>query len=150
MLTAVISVSLDYNSDSARLERAVAQIVEEYGLELQSELPGYFNNPRREFTKYRFTGSPISAEETEEIVAILRSASDSGRYERTVIPSGSVLLVQVHNVFIREQDSWNPKIKFTPYTVDASQTDSVPEATLILFDFEEPSLLERLKELWPW
>ena len=140
-----------YNSTDARIKRAVAQIVEEYGFELHARAPG-----RR--LADRYSTAPVDEETADEIVAILREGCPSlddrsflllDRHPGLVPDFGHP--VEVHFFVAEEQHGHRTvRIKFNPAHGGLWLPGYEPGASLVVHKFDRPSLWQRIKGLWPW
>ncbi|MCH8980341.1 MAG: hypothetical protein IH945_14045 [Armatimonadetes bacterium] len=152
-LFAAIAFYIDYNSTDARIERAVAQIVEEYGFELQGQMPGYVGPP---LGGGAYSRAPVSAETEDEIVAILRGACPSCDYNLRVTAANNIhttgeQTVVEHVIFRLDQgDGLSDGLVFAPDNKDGGLLGAGPGAILLVIKFERPSLWQRIKGLWPW
>ena len=160
-LSAAIAFFIDYNSTDARIERAVAHIVEEYGFEVVYQLHEPIGlSPATVGTVRYFQRAPMGAKEEAEIVAVLRDACPSCKYERTAYDEDHV------PVELTVIDPWMKGHKFSPkdlvggvgyagvtYIPDDrgyELPEFEPSASLVLVKMDRPSLWQRIKGLWPW
>ena len=155
-LFAAIAFFIDYNSTDARVERAVAQIVEEYGFELKFQGPIDLGLPRGSPISKTYSRAPVSAEKASAIVAMLRSACPSCKYDHMVI-DGDILPdnfsgpIETHNFRPQDQDGGLiAAIAFNPNNRGHGRPENEPEATFHVSKFDRPSLWLRIRGLWPW
>ena len=143
------------NPADARLERAVAEIVEEYGFEIQPQQPGHFASPSHVITYAR---APVDTEIAEEIVALLRDACPMHKYVHVVLDENFL------GVAAFGGDPWLKTHRFTPPTHDGGGTIEVffipddhrsgigdpPMSAILVLVESRPSLRQRIRGLWPW
>ena len=156
-LVAFLSV---YYSTDARINRAVAQIVDEYGFELDAQLPSYSKNPHRSFVRDRYVRPPLGAESADEIAEILLRACPSCEYEHRVddddrllfVASGVEPLREVHYYRTEEaRGGMTARIHFVPDVSGFGIPQVEPSAHLNVFNYEKPpGLWDRLKATWLW
>ena len=152
-LFAVGSFFVDHNSTDARMERAVAQIVEEYGFEPQAKLPDYIGPGLRGKS---YSRAPVSAQAEREIVAILREACPSYEYEHRNVgsynsPAPGEPLTKTHVFFRAGQRRGMPQgVVFYPDNKGYAEPGAVPAADLAVVHIPAATLWQRIKGLWPW
>ena len=155
-LSAAVAFLVNYNSTDVRIERAVAQIVEEYGFELKFQGPIDLGFPRGMPINKTYLRAPVSAETASAIVTILRDACPSCKYDHMVI-DGDILPdnfsgpIETHNFRPEDQDGGLfAGIAFNPNNRGHGRPDTEPTASVSLSMFDRPSLWQRVKQMWPW
>ncbi|MCH8978685.1 MAG: hypothetical protein IH945_05515 [Armatimonadetes bacterium] len=158
LLLLAIGFFIDYNRTDARVERAVAQIIEEYGFEFRSEVAGFSPGPKRWVASKGYSRAPMSEETASEIVAILRDAWPSCSYDHTGYDkdlvagtTGDDPWIDVHVFLPQERDGGSTaSILFYPDDKGYGIPGAEPTATISVSTFDRPSLWQRIKGLWPW
>ena len=158
LLVLAIGFIIDYNRTDARIERAVAQIVEEYGFEFQTEVAEFSPGLQARITSIGYSRAPMSEESADEIVAILRDAWPSCRYDHTgydkdivSVPRGVDPWIDVHLFLSQERDGVSTaSILFHPDNKGFGQPNIEPTAAISVNTLDKPSLWQRIKGLWTW
>lgn len=156
-LFAAGTLVMDYNSTDAKIERAIAQIVAEYGFERPDHLPGrrgkQLSNPLIDV----YSSAPIEAETAADIWARLRDVCPSWEnyyslvYDHRSPHNLGYISFEVQNCIAPEQyDGRIAVIGFTADTNPAGIQEFEPRAFLILYKQVRPSPWERIKGIWPW
>ena len=149
-LFAAVAFLVDYSSTDARIERAVAQIVEDYGFELQSQTSGYFG-PQTSFIGHTYSRAPVGAETASEIAAILREACPSCKHDILVTTRDGDPWMEWFNILTEEQGGqWANRVSFQPDNQGFGLPEIEPYSSLELYNLVRPSLWQRIKGLWPW
>ena len=157
-LFVVTAFLIDYNSTEARMERAVAQIVEEYGFEYRSQDPRTFafSIERKYILRRR---ESVDVETSDEIVAILRDACPSWEYKVQAydflfqpVTETSDYVWQVSHRFTREDEKVDKiaSIEFTTVNTTYMITDFKTAASLSLYKNRTFGLWQRIKGMGPW
>ena len=157
-LFVAIAFYLDYNSTDAMAERAVAQIVEEYGFE-------YYDGSLTEVMWFdddyevMYSRAPMDSDTADEIVEKLRAACPWWKYSydacdkdfRPVVKNGGEPWREIHGFYLQSEISgyWNTRIQFTPYNKFVFENEE-PIAVIDVIWYPRPSLWQRIKGLWPW
>ena len=150
---------IDYNSTDAKIERAVAQIVEEYGFELEGRVPGSLVLQQKLVIVVVYMRAPVETETADEIVTILRAACPSWEHEVRVYDEDHVPVTtssgdpwtEVHEFRPAEQYSGRVAgVGFSPDNKGFGKPEIQPSASISLLRLYRPSLWEKIKGMWPW
>ena len=158
-LFAAIAFLVDYNSTDARVERAVAQIVEEYGFEYQGRADSWFDKSKGILTGDEYRSPAIGTEQADGIVAILRDACPSWQYEHSAFDEDLQHITATDGdptIELHTFTSTEPRggiiaiIGFVPDDDGMASAGADHTAVLSLNIFDRPGLWQRIKGLWPW
>ena len=140
------------------LERAVAQIVKEYGFKYRFRNRHDSLRPHRKVWGYLYDRSPLDAETATEIVAILRDACPSCHFMHSGFDEDGRSIKIGDDEPTSGGYNFTPKklgegrsasVLFVPDSTDVGQWQPEPMANLIL-SVDRPSLWQRIKGRWPW
>ena len=154
-LFAAVAFFIGYNGTDAKIERAMARIVEEYGFEFQEQVPGYFHPGSGE----SYSRTPVSAEMASEIVAILREALPSCEYRHFVYDEDDARVTRSGGDPWREAHQFAPTeqlrgrtevLVFVPDDKGRIGHQDEPHAYIDAYKSDRPDLWQRIKGLWPW
>lgn len=141
----------DYNSPEARLERAVAQIVEKYGF-----VPAGQHRVINEETKFMSTDysrAALGEEKASEIVAQLRAACPDLKYSLSVIdkdqlPENWSGGMNIHKIRRGDLDGeMTGGVTFSPNDRGGGRPGFEPVAMIRVLKLNSPSLWQKIKEM---
>ena len=159
-LFAAVAFYIDYNNTYARMERAVAQIVQEYGFEPQNPPRWSGFELARPGSVTEFRRAPVSAETAGEIVDFIRGACPSLDYKHSFLEGDYMPATMgdgdpwpdVHK-FSRKELGGGVGLAVVTFIPDNGGY-GIPEfertARLGLVKMDGSSLWQRIKGLWPW
>ena len=141
---------IDYNSTDAKIERAVAQIVEEHGFEVQDERRGAFDKPSRMVRYVLFNRMPLDVDTASEIVASLNTACPSWKHDYSTSNVGNPNQETHHFSRLDQYEGRVSSVVFV-YDYEAPEGTGVkPIAGIVLYGTIKLSLWQRIKRMWPW
>ena len=150
---------IDYNSTDAKIERAVAQIVEEHGFELQDQPPfRFWPLATWEGSTTIVKRGSVSTETAGKIVRDISEACPSWKYEHLVWDDSHEF------VATSAKEPWQERHDFVPPKTHSgnisaimffpAEKDHLPygelTARLTIYKHDRLGLWERIKGLWPW
>ena len=154
LTVATIAYLLSQVGDSVpKTELIVAQIVEEYGFELQKSPYESDMDSQVEGYTHAYSRAEMTAGESEEVVVLLDSVSSSWETvhfasndsDEVVSTNGGDPDQELHSYMLIERRLiW---IMFIPSEKDLELPESKPKAMLLVTITGELSLLDRIKEL---
>ena len=151
----VTAFLIEWNSPDARMERAVAQIVDDYGF-VARDYPWYdFSSLVRDSSIELYSRESTDAETEDEIVARLRAACPSWEYSSRADLKYFTIVRFLFGPIGQDYSFISPErnrgsvvgVYFAPVAGGQSREH---QAFLGLIKQDKPSLWERIKGMWPW